>query len=120
MRLENRFLRFVFPDEMWDGEEHRFEFTREKYGRLQAGAYIYLVCVMTGKEEIEKMLPMNATEKMGHVLIKVFGKTEYEIVMPSNDSLRSAVMWLESLYKFFELGMELEENGKNPRVRISW
>ena len=120
MRLENRFLRFVFPEEMWDGEERRFEFTEGKYERLQKGAYIYLVCVMTGKDEIEKMLPMNATEKMGQVLMKVFGKTGGKIVVPRNDSLRSAVMWLESLYKFFELGMKLEEDGKRPRVRISW
>jgi len=45
---------------------------------------------------------------------------ECKIQMTRKLGIRYAVMWVNSLFDFFDLGYEKQENGLNPRVYISW
>jgi hypothetical protein len=43
-----------------------------------------------------------------------------EVIEGKVEGLRWAIMWINSLFSFYELGMEKEKEKKEPKVYISW
>lgn len=74
---------------------------------------------MVGKE-IEH--PDHAqTHEVGKSLIKMLKGAGFENVQGNSPTdLSGAVMWLNSVFQFFYLGMEKQKEGLNPRIYISW
>ena len=125
MTKENSVLRFVFPEEIWESAEEdgeRFEFTEEGYKNLQILGFTYIMSVFTGKEiehpETEKQKGyFKELKGTFESLSKEFGG---EVQESSIDNFRFAVMWLNSLFSFYELGLDKEKEELNPKVCISW
>lgn len=122
MISETSFLRVLFSTEYWEptqGKGLRFEFTEEKLKGLQKAGILYLISAYTGKEiecsETEKQ------KKTGNTIfnaLKKAGIPENQIGVSRNCGFRTAIIWLESVFAFFELGLDLEKKGLNPRVAI--
>lgn len=129
MATENAVLRALFPARFWEmAAEDRergglpFDFVSEENQRLlDSLAVQYLLAVLTGKkvshpahEKVEALhgmvLKALASPEMEGMRIKTSGPLD----------LASAVTWLSSLCEFYGLGYSLQEQGKEPRVRIIW
>jgi len=120
MTTENVFLRGLFPNEYWEvGKPLRYEFTEEGYKRLQMTGVAYLISSMTGKEVANP--EMKAYHEFGNQLMeKLKGMGFEEVQKSGNCNFRYAVMWLNSVFSFYELAMQKEREGLEPRVLISW
>ena len=121
MTTENCILRAVFPERYWESKEPApYDFkSPENIKKLNASAIAYLIRVLTGKQVSH--VRHKHVEKFGkdlHAKLSAMGSNEVEF--SQNMDIRSAVMWLNSLYNFFELGQQKQEKGLNPRVFISW
>nr|BDD48286.1 hypothetical protein 7 [bacterium] len=125
MDNENAVLRELMPDH-WEytekeadsgGKPYDFEV---KYAQLQRLARMYLLAVMLGKE-VEHREHAKAKE-MSKALKKMLEEKGFGENVKGGEpmDLSSAVMWLNSLFQFFHLGMEKQKKGLNPRVFISW
>lgn len=123
MVSENSFLKILFSSEYWDagGKGLRFEFTEEKFKELEKAGFAYLMSAFTGKEIKCSQTEMQA--KTNDAILNALKKAGYskeQIRHSGSLKFRTAVIWLESVFAFFELGMEMEKKGLNPRVLIEW
>ena len=117
MANENAVLMSVFSSEYWDSQEDDgvvFDFSKEKYVKLQNLGLKYLLANVVG---IEIPLKNELGEKVESLFKGLFGADS--VVASKSGGFPSAVMWLDSLFRFFELGMKKQEEGKNPKVYIS-
>ena len=122
---ENAVLRLLFP-EAWESEEGTpYDFKNpENIKKLHILARAYLLSYLTGKDylsefEEEKIKEMRGVmEEFVNALKKL--NCEVEIERPEENDLERAVMWLNSLFAFYRLGIEKQEEGKNPKIYISW
>lgn len=120
MTTENYLLRVLFPDH-WEGDEPKpFDFTNpDNKKRLNACAVAYLVTVLTGKQVSHEK--HKKAEKFGQELATVLEKMGIGKAVSNGEmDLRSAIMWLNSLYNFYELGRKKQKEGGNPAILISW
>jgi hypothetical protein len=121
---ENTVLKILMPDH-WEcteeeadngGKRYNFE---ENYALLGKVAKQYLIATLMGKQ-IEH--PDHAKmHEVGNTLMKMLkgmGIGEVQGNRPAD--LSGAVMWLNSVFQFFFLGMEKQKEGLNPRIFISW
>jgi hypothetical protein len=119
MTTENHILRAVFPEKYWEGKELEYDFSEKKYELLQKIGWRYLVCSVMGVE-------LGEEDKSGKLVFETLkaGLNKDinfdEVVMPKSGEFRYAVMWLNSLFDFYQLGMKKQKEGKKPSVRISW
>jgi len=120
MTTENAFLRALFPDEYWEAKGPlRYEFTEEGYKKLHMAGLVYLINSITGKEI--KHSKMEAYHELGNRITKMLGGLGFDEVQKANScNFRYAVMWLNSVFNFYELGMAKEKEGLEPKVYISW
>ena len=123
MTLENSILRVLFPEEYWrnTGKGLRFEFIEEKYAELLRAGYFYLSAIFLGREiKTEETEREKETQNKILESFKNAGFSEDRVVSASGLDFRDAVVWINSVFEFYELGMELEKKGLNPKVYISW
>lgn len=120
MTTENAFLRGLFPDEYWEAKEPvRYNFTKDGYKKLHIAGLVYLINSITGKEI--RHPEMEAYHELGDKITKMLGGFGFDKVQKANTcEFRHAVMWLNSVFSFYELGMAKEKEGLEPKVYISW
>ena len=124
MQRENAFFRMLFNvDQYWDRHDTAAYDFKSNYETLNKLGFRYLASVYMGydfetteTEHLEKQ--MNQKNKIMNALKKI--SSPENIITKSIDDFRFAVMWLESLFQFFELGIELQEKGLEPYPYISW
>jgi hypothetical protein len=121
---ENRLMRELFPN-CWTGRNEPYNFSEANYITARILGASYLVCTMCGKE-FEPGKSANAkNEAFNDMITMAISKAarnkgaEVEIGDERADIV-SAVRWLNSLFGFFELGMEKQEKGLNPTIYISY
>lgn len=135
MTKENYVLRKVFPPEYWATEEKsaladkegnmRFKFTPEGFAEMQKHCFAYILAVI-GKVDVDVDSDdvLKAQKEMGEKVMAAFGnisKDDMEITEPHSIwDFPSGIVWINSLLQFYELGMEKEKEGKEPRIYISW
>jgi hypothetical protein len=112
---ENKILRILFPDKFWRGKSMKYDF-KKNYGRLRQAGIAYLLANLFG---IEMPLWTEAIE-LGKLLTDKLQKAGFEVATSELTDYRYAVMWLDSLFDFFELGIKKQEENLNPKVIISW
>jgi hypothetical protein len=129
MTTENAVLRALFPARFWEmAAEDRekgglpFDFMSEDNQRLlDTLAVQYLLAVVTGKEVSH---PAHERVEVLHgMVLKALasaGSKGMRIKTSGPLDLASAVTWLNSLCEFYGLGYSLQEQGREPRVRIIW
>ena len=121
MRRENSLLRFVFPAKYWYNatqDSMPFDF---KAGllTLNEGAKIYLRSVTQGTEPDFQAYSLVAA--MDKVTDELARRSGFETIASKKDlELDDAVEWLRGVAEFFGLGVKMMDNGRNPRIYISW
>lgn len=124
MEKENAILRELFPHEVWHSRQRRgepYDF-KQCWIVLQALAKKYLASclfgmpIAKGSTQIEQEAWFKNVDEY---LAREF-KFDKTLVGSLDNSLPSAVMWLNSLYQFIGLGIDKQEKGLKPRVLISW
>jgi hypothetical protein len=72
---------------------------------------------------------MTHTEQIMQAVAKIIkkeGKNTFsrkeirEVEKSENLDFRNAIKWITSVWSFFELGMEKERDGLEPKIYISW
>ena len=121
MATENAVLRMVFPNEYWEEDKpKRFHFTEDVYKKLHAIGLLYLRQNLIGTP-IKNSEHEKHTEVFKELFKQLAENLEADEIVEGNiDCFRSAIMWINSLFSFYELGMEKEKEGKEPKVYISW
>jgi len=125
MRKENSILRAIFPNRYWETkEENGLEYDfKGNWAKVQKAGAIYLLSILFDKElpytkEQEKQLRiMNGIIS---ALKEMYSEDKIETTNEKENNLPFAIMWLNSLFEFFMLGIEKQEKGLKPRVIISW
>jgi len=122
MSRENSVLRVLFNKKFWESSKAlRFEFTEKGFERLQILGLYYLMSAIRGEKINNPQL--EEQQAQGERVIQMLKKLKWkdsQIVTSESCVFRSAVMWLNSLFSFYELGLRLEEGKKEPKVYISW
>jgi hypothetical protein len=126
MANENAVLRELFPDH-WEPTEKEaenggkpFDFkSAENTNRLYRLALKYLIAEITSTAVHHPK--HSSAEKMGNNVMDALKGLGFESVETGSISdLRHAVMWLNSLFEFYNLGREKQEAGLKPKIYISW
>jgi len=115
MVLENEVLRTLFPEEYWELKEPLEYDFKKNWENLPFVLKKYFEAVLTGELTEEQKEQM----EFGIAVAEAF-KGEGEVSMSRSGDILRAVVWANSLIRFFRLGMRKQEEGKRPRVRISW
>jgi len=119
MVRENSLLHMVFGKEYWESDEPlRYKFTEKGLKELAVLGKLYLISVLENKPFEEK----NSKDysKIGESVALALAGKEMEVHMCGNLDFFWAVIWLSSLFQFYQLGLKKEKEGKNPKVYISW
>ena len=131
MANENGFLRMLFPSKYWQERScDEYDF-KANYDMLNSMGLKYLICAASGKqfetgEEQDKALKKQEKAALaihGAItqLADRFGASEkFKLYIGAVRDFRSAVEWLNSVFGFFELGIEKQEKGLKPYPYISW
>jgi hypothetical protein len=131
MANENGFLRMLFPSKYWKERScDEYDF-KANYEMLNSMGLEYLICAASGKqfetaEEQDKELKKQEQAALaihGAItqLADRFGASEkFKLYIGAVRDFRCAVEWLNSIFSFFELGMEKQEKGLKPYPYISW
>lgn len=123
METENAVLREVFPSEIWEkaGKYIAYDFN-QGFAVLQMVAKKYLVTCLFGVpfEKTSAQVKNEQWVKELESFLHVKGKFDKVEASTIDNELPSAVMWLNSLYQFFWLGIARQEKKLNPKVMISW
>lgn len=131
MLTENAILRELFPEKYWTGgstEEFDFKGGYALLGKLGSD---YLASLPGGQqmelskeadEEIgERQKAAMAIQSAISGVAEKFGASgQMQVYMGRPELFSGAVEWLNSLFKFLELGMEKQEKGLKPYPGISW
>ena len=115
MVLENEVLRTLFPEEYWELKEPLEYDFKKNWENLPFVLKKYFEAVLTGELTEEQKEQM----EFGIAVAEAF-KGEGEVSMSRSGDILRAVVWANSLIRFFRLGIQKQEEGKRPRVRISW
>lgn len=132
MQTENSALGEVFPTKTyWLGEDEKLKPDKEGFiaydfkvgwAVLQVVAKKYLATVLFGipykKNDIQ--IEKETWFKRVSEMLTAKGKFDKVEISTLEEDLPSAIMWLNSLYGFFYLGLEKQKKGLNPKVMISW
>lgn len=122
MVRENTFLRALFPEKYWDnktGKPIRYEFTKEKYKILVKAGIAYIVSVLARKE-VETSVTRKQAEIGNKIVSAIKSLGIGEVAKSDSFDFRYAIMWINSVWSFYELGMEKERENLEPKVYISW
>lgn len=128
MYNENAVLRALFPDH-WEGhgkgdydeDGKPFDFLNKVNQRkLHQLAIAYLLSKLTETEVHHPELAESEgiVKEIATILDKAFVKEA--VHKDSNEELPYVIMWLNSLFQFYRLGCQKQEDGKKPRIYISW
>lgn len=115
MAQENAFLRELFPKEYWEADRPDsaplYNFRGSMPHALQLGLP-YLVSTLRPPREGDQADAAASLVRLD------------ELIKPVNDEsmarFRFGVMWLSSLYDFFDLGIEKQKQEQRPYPLISW
>lgn len=119
MTDENAVLRAIFPDKVWESSNENGEVYDFK------GNAVFLKSILkdyiAGKD-IDVGDRLNKQKEMDKNIKKMFsGLGGFWMTSTSDkEDLDRRKVWAKSLIEFFELGIKLQEQGKKPRVYISW
>ena len=128
MVAENGVLRMLFAEKYWlKRSKDEYDF-KGNYEMLKGIGLKYLVSVAAGKpmklpEEVSEVLKRqekSAAAIMGALKRIVGDKEGVSVSCGSIEDFGEAVKWLNSLFSFFELGIEKQEKGFKPYPYISW
>lgn len=116
MKNEIFILEHLFPAEFWssDNEEGLKYNFKENYEKCIRIGVHYLLAGLTGKQADIRI----EYDEMVRALSYLFPDAK-KIEKGKIEDFRSMIMWLNSLFDFFDLGYRLQEERKNPRVFIS-
>ncbi len=129
MATENAVLRALFPARFWEmaAEDRQkggvpFDFMSEDNQRLlDTLAVQYLLAIVTGKEVSHPV--HEKVEALHGMVLKALasaGSEGMRIETAGPLDVGSAVTWINSLCEFYGLGYSLQEQGREPMVRIIW
>lgn len=124
MQRENALLRMLFNvNKYWDNREKTPYDFKNNYETLKELGFKYLVSVYmdfdfetTETDHLKKQ--MNQSKLISASLKKM--DFQGKVKTFKLEDFRFAVMWLESLFEFFELGIKLQDKGLEPYPYISW
>lgn len=126
MVRENGVLRMLFPEKYWSKRSRDEYDFKGSFEQLNAIGLRYLVSVVKGvpfeigqdqQEVMQKQQQMAAAILQS---IKSKAPAGAEIKVGGITDFRDAVSWLESVFCFFEIGIEKQEKGLKPYPYISW
>jgi hypothetical protein len=122
MKRENGFLGFVFPDEYWfnkSGKPMPYDFGR-MLPKMKEASEIYVKSAQEGSEP-EFGEPYRRAVALDIATAILMKRKGYEPIHSTTDMKGEDVLeWLKSVWRFFELGLQKQNQGKNPSVFISW
>jgi len=131
MMNENAVLRALFPEKYWSRRStDEYDF-KAGYEMLNVLGMKYLMSAMSdkpmdiGMEHVETMNRQEQSAMAIHGALtqladRLGASEKFKVYVGAVRSLGSAVEWLNSLFKFFELGMEKQDKGLKPYPHISW
>lgn len=117
MTTECAILERIFPPEYWKCKKVRFDFRKGSATILD---------LLTGYIQGEKIHSDTLKEKtkVYDLMKSVFSGQDWEIQEPKLESEEEKIywrkVWAKSLIEFFRLGIEKQDEGKNPAVYISY
>jgi len=116
---ENTVLRMIFPKKYWEaGGPLRYRFSKKKLEELKVILNMYLKSYLENKK-LECKEAKEYEEFGERVALLLCSCCErVEISRPEN--IEFARRWARSVISFFEKGLELEKEGRRPKVLISW
>lgn len=114
MVKENAFLRAIFGEDYWKGKELRYEFKEENYFEIQKLGFLYILTILDKRESVNEDNPLLT------IIKELAEKTDAEVKISGNLGFRQTISWLNSLFDFYELGLEKEKEGKKPKILISY
>ena len=126
MIRENEFLRYVFDNKHWQGEELPFNFNKEQYDKIIKVGLSYVISTTANTDftlsESTQQQVEHGNETLKHLGINKLKLTTGtdDLTTLGTDNFRNSITWLNSLLNFYELGMSLQNDNKNPRIYISW
>jgi hypothetical protein len=125
MRYENSVLRVLFPDGYWTGGSSAEYDFKVNFVRLNTVGLKYLMGVVKGEPLVlgdvsQEVLDRHEVATAAMVKAITRAVPEGELIAGGFPGFREAVIWLDSLFSFFELGIEKQEKGLKPYPYISW
>jgi hypothetical protein len=131
MANENGFLRMLFPAKYWQNRSSDEYDFKANYEMLNSMGLKYLVCAASGKQFETAEAQDKELKKQEQAALAIhgaitqladrFGASEkFKLYIGAVRDFRCAVEWLNSVFGFFELGMEKQEKGLKPYPHISW
>ena len=118
---ENDVLRLIFPERYWGGYGKMYDF-KKNLPRLKDIFTAYVEgekIKVESKSKVEQQLSGDAIRQM----IKDVGGEAIEGTLKHDDADEARawrIKWAKSVVQFFALGLKLQEDGKKPRIVISW
>jgi hypothetical protein len=109
---ENKVLRLIFPDEFWSGDgELPYDFVQyiDDVRMILKDYLIGIPLDDVGRGAAQRELGENITEFFNNLGVAVDSHVDV-----------NRIDWAISVYAFIKLGVKLQQDGKNPKVDISW
>lgn len=112
---ENGVLRAIFPEHFWSGEKCKYDF-KENFEQVKSILKNYVL-----GNSIDIQDRDSEQVKMGLAVVKMLSEAfdADEVKLYASADIER-VEWAESVFEFMQLGLQLQENGKEPEVCISW
>jgi hypothetical protein len=118
MVQENRLLRMLFPEVHWEPMDEGLSYDFKKGVELLPKALSQYVA----GDELPETDSSRRQFQMGQIVAKMMtevGDAEIAKISGGRD-MDERVRYARSVLRFFMFGMRLQEEGKNPKVYISW
>ena len=124
MQRENALLRMLFNvNKYWDNHEKTPYDFKGNYEILKELGFKYIVSVYLGFDfETTETEHLEKQRNQSKLILAALKKMEIQgkVMTFKLEDFRFAVMWLESLFQFFELGIKLQDKELDPYPYISW
>ena len=129
MVLENQSLRYIFPSHYWEGKKLTYNFKKNRNQvKIALRAYEKAIrsgaCVLDLKLSQGNEQTINEQRRLGIAILGMLSPFGDKASMPSGaiseEDIGFGLVWAKSVEDFFNLGLEKQEQGLRPMVRILW
>lgn len=118
-RVGNHLLEMVFPEPFFSGKYRRKKFNAEELVQIKAIKPVYLEAVTSGKGLIKE--GCSRTSRWAGAVESLLAKGGFHKgLMNGAEALENAKDLFQQLIDFYNLGLEKENAGLEPKVCISW
>jgi hypothetical protein len=119
MMQENRLLRMLFSEEYWEPAEEGLPYDFVKGSELLPKTLSQYVA----GEELPETESSRRQFQMGQMIMKMMSEADDDAVAQMSGGgrdMEERVRYARSVLRFFMLGVRVQEEGKKPKVWISW